>query len=109
MKKRTVTVALAALLFLAGHSLAMGASLGKAASSTPKRVSLEEAYKLYQVKCTTCHDRVADPDKPGKTRDEWHIVIKLMHDLGLDITEAEAETLVDYFFAIRKGMEKEAG
>jgi hypothetical protein len=32
-----------------------------------------------------------------------------MHDLGLDITEAEAEILVDYFFTIRTGMEKEAG
>jgi len=109
MKKRFVTIALVALLFFAGGAIAKDVSLGKAPSSTAKRAFFEQAYKLYTVKCTTCHDGVADPDKPGKTRDEWHIVIKLMHDLGLDITEAEAETLVDFFFTIRKGMEKEAG
>jgi hypothetical protein len=107
MKKRSVIVALVALLSFASGSLAMDVSLGKAPPS--KKASFAKAYQLYQAKCTTCHEGVADPDKPGKTRDEWHIVIKLMHDLGLDLSEAEAETLVDYFFTIRTGTEKEAG
>ncbi len=108
MRKWSVTIVLTSLLSFAGSALAMDPALGKA-SSSPKKIVMEKAYKLYQANCITCHDGVANPDSPGKTRDDWHIVIKLMHGYGLNITDAEEDILVDYFFTIRKGTEKEAG
>jgi hypothetical protein len=96
------------VLFLAWSMtcFAMDASLD---AKNPARTALEKGYDLYQSKCTLCHDGVADPEKSGKTRDDWHIVIKLMHSYGLDLTDDEATTLVDYFFTIRKGTESQPG
>lgn len=106
MKKPFAIVALSVFLVFPGTLFAMDASLAKA---SPQATNLRQAFQLYKAKCTSCHEGVADPDKAGKTRDDWHIVIKLMHDLGVELTPGEEETLVDYFFTIRKGMEKEAG
>ncbi len=64
---------------------------------------------MYTKKCLGCHDSVADPEKPGRTRDDWHLVVNVMHKYGLDMTAAEADMIIDLLYDLRKGMEREAG
>lgn len=109
MKNFLQILILSTILLFAVSGFAMDASLGQSAAKNGQRASLEKSFQLYQSKCTACHEGVADPDKPGKTCDDWHIVIKLMHDYGLELTEEEETILVDYFFTIRKGVEAQAG
>lgn len=67
-------------------------------------------YALNNKYCVSCHDSVADPEKPGFTRDTWHLIINIMHKHGLEtLTTEESGALVDYFYMIRKGLEREAG
>jgi len=69
----------------------------------------EQAYQVYRQKCLGCHDSVADPEKPGRTRDEWHIVVNIMHQHGLDLTDEESEQIIDLLYDLRRGLEKDAG
>jgi hypothetical protein len=69
----------------------------------------QEAFQLFQAKCMGCHDSVADPEKPGRTRDDWHLVVNVMHGYGLDMTDAESVMIVDLLYDLRQGIEKEAG
>lgn len=67
-------------------------------------------YALNNKYCTSCHDSVADPEKTGFTRDTWHLIINIMHKHGLQkLSTEENGALVDYFYLIRKGIEREAG
>lgn len=67
-------------------------------------------YKLNNKYCTSCHDSVADPEKTGFTRDTWHLILNNMHKHGLEkLSVEENGALVDYFYTIRKGHEREAG
>ena len=69
-----------------------------------------QGYALNKKYCVSCHDSVADPEKPGFTRDTWHLVLNLMHKNGLEkLSAEETEILIDYFYTIRKGLEREAG
>jgi hypothetical protein len=68
-----------------------------------------KAYKAYQQKCLGCHDSVANPEKPGRTRDDWHLVVNVMHGYGLDISMEESEMIIDLLYDLRKGLEREAG
>lgn len=71
---------------------------------------LTNGYQLNKKHCISCHDSVADPEKSGLTRDTWLLVLKLMHKNGLEKLSVEEEaTLVDYFYSIRKGIERDAG
>ena len=67
------------------------------------------AYQAYKQKCLDCHDSVADPEKPGRTRDDWHIVVNIMHKNGLDLTDDQSEQIIDLLYDLRRGLEKEAG
>jgi hypothetical protein len=79
------------------------------AQEAKKKVENKKAYKLHNQKCLGCHDSVADPERPGKTRDDWHLVIEVMHKRGVKLKPAESEMLIDYLYNLRKGIEKEAG
>ncbi|WP_022850847.1 c-type cytochrome [Limisalsivibrio acetivorans] len=80
------------------------------ADSKAKAKMLEEGYALNSKYCTSCHDSVADPEKSGMTRDTWFLVINIMHKYGMEgLSEDDKATLVDYFYTIRKGIEKSAG
>ncbi len=92
---------LAAALFLAG--------INGEAQEGKKKVENRKAYKLYTQKCLGCHDSVADPERPGKTRDDWVLVINVMHKNGVTLKTTESELLIDYLYNLRKGIEKEAG
>ncbi|RQW77739.1 MAG: hypothetical protein EHM51_01285 [Geobacter sp.] len=75
-----------------------------------KKHDLSKGYQLSKKMCTKCHDSVANPEAGSKTRDEWHIIIDVMHKkFSHKMTGQEVETLIDYFYSIRKGSEKEAG
>jgi hypothetical protein len=67
-----------------------------------KRIAHSKAYQLYQNKCLSCHASVADPEKPGRTRDDWYLVINIMHEYGLDLTLEEKEIITDLLFDLRK-------
>lgn len=60
-------------------------------------------YAVFKKHCTQCHESVADPEKPGKDRDEWYRIINLMEGHGLNISQDEADMIVDLLFALRRG------
>ena len=74
-----------------------------------KKIMHAKAYALYQNKCLGCHLSVADPEKPGRTRDDWHLVVQVMHGYGLDLMAEEGDMIIDLLYDLRKGMEREAG
>jgi len=49
------------------------------ASAETKKADYITAYKVYQEKCLLCHDSVADPEKPGRTKDDWRLAVEIMH------------------------------
>jgi hypothetical protein len=79
------------------------------AKQVKKNGAHAKAFALYSNKCLGCHDSVADPEKPGRTRDDWHLVVNVMHGYGLDMTTEEADMIIGLLYDLRKGMEKEAG
>jgi len=95
-----------AFLLVGGMSLMATQGIAK---QSKKAMAHKEAFKLYEKKCLGCHDSVADPEKPGRTRDDWHLVVHVMHDYGMDMTADEADAIVDLLYDLRKGMEREAG
>jgi hypothetical protein len=74
-----------------------------------KNVDRLKAYKVYQKRCLGCHDSVANPEKQGRTRDDWHLVVNVMHGYGLDLSFEESEMVIDLLYDLRKGLEREAG
>lgn len=73
--------------------------------------ALMQGYALHNQHCLSCHDSIADPEKPGFTQDTWFLIINVMHDkYGMESLSTEDKgKLTDYLFTIRKGMEREAG
>lgn len=90
-------------LCFANHTVAMQET------KSGKKMSHEKAYALYQNKCLGCHISVADPERSGRTRDDWHLVVQVMHGYGLDLTNSESDMIIDLLYDLRKGIEKEAG
>lgn len=70
-----------------------------------------QGYALHNQHCLSCHDSVADPEKPGFTQDTWFLIINIMHDkYGMESLSVEDKgKLTDYLYTIRKGIEREAG
>jgi hypothetical protein len=66
-------------------------------------------FAVFTKHCTQCHNSVADPERPGKTRDEWYAIVNLMQGHGLDIAQEEADMIVDLLFNLRRGMEQTPG
>ena len=111
---KNILLGLTAIAFLAGGMLIVDSkgfagqdsmTLAKAGNKT----DFGKAFKVYTQKCNGCHVSVADPEKPGRTRDDWHIVVNVMHDYGLDLTSEESELIIDLLYKLRRGMEREAG
>ena len=69
----------------------------------------KQAFALYTKKCLGCHDSIADPEKQGRTRDDWHLVVNVMHQYGMDMTTEETEMIVDLLYDLRQGMERDPG
>lgn len=77
----------------------------------PQAVSQQKQleFAVFKKNCTQCHNSVADPERPGKTRDEWYRIVNLMERHGLDISQQEADMIVDLLYALRPGIEKTPG
>lgn len=89
-----------------------GAGLVLAKGASPKKMAAKQqkaAYKLFKQKCLSCHVSVADPERPGKTRDRWSVVVMHMDQHYVKLNDQEAHRIIDLLFAIRKGMEKDPG
>ena len=80
-----------------------------AAQPGTKKLDYPKAYEVFNQKCTGCHASVADPEKPGKTRDDWHLVVNVMHGHGLELSAEQSDMIIDLLYELRIGMEKEAG
>ncbi len=92
-------------------AVALLVPVGVSAAETKKvTVDLQKGYQLAKKWCTSCHDSVANPEGARKTRDEWHIIVDVMHKkFQVKINNDDREQLIDYFYSIRKGLEKDAG
>jgi hypothetical protein len=101
---RDTTVWLCVFLMVGGMCVLVNQSLAKG-----KNVAHKKAFALFEKKCLGCHDSVADPEKPGRTRDDWHLVVNVMHQYGLDMTADEGDMIIDLLYDLRKGMERDAG
>jgi hypothetical protein len=100
--RRTLVTALA--IFSVTSLIPLGAYAGE------KQSDIEKGYQLSKKKCLGCHDSVANPEAGRKTRDDWHIIINIMHKkFDQKLTSEELESLINYFYTIRKGIEKDAG
>ena len=66
-------------------------------------------FAVFKKHCTQCHNSVADPERPGKTRDEWYAIINLMEGHGLTISQEEADMIVDLLYSLRRGIEDTPG
>ncbi|MFW6053135.1 MAG: c-type cytochrome [Desulfosalsimonas sp.] len=112
MKKRLslskICSCLFVLVFLAGVFL-LAPALSNAGQSSKKKASHQEAFGVYSQNCLSCHDSVADPEKPGRTRDDWHLVVNIMHGYGLELSNEQSEMIIDLLYDLRQGLEKEAG
>jgi hypothetical protein len=74
-----------------------------------KKMDHIKVYQVYQQKCLGCHDSVANPELPGRTRDDWHLVVNVMHGYGMDLSTEESEMIIDLLYDLRTGLEREAG
>jgi hypothetical protein len=104
---RRLSLMVAAALFT--FIMAAGFVYYSGASERTKKASQMNAFKVYQQKCLLCHDSIADPEKPGRTKDGWRLVVQIMHRNGLGLTQEETDLIVDLLYDLRKGLEKEAG
>lgn len=109
IRRKRVWTVIGAGLLLSGLLIFGSNSVAVQAAKSGKKVMHEKAYALYQMKCLGCHTSVADPEKAGRTRDDWHLVVQVMHGYGLDMTPAESDMIIDLLYDLRKGMEREAG
>ena len=100
---------LGAILLLSGVILATGSGIAMQETQSSKKKMHAEAYAAFQKKCLSCHVSVADPEKPGRTRDDWLMVVEIMHGYGFELTPHESELITDLLYNLRRGMEKEAG
>lgn len=101
-------------LLMCGAWLCGGIVFATAADKKPtweekKKLDHKKAFALYKQKCLLCHDSIADPEKPGRTHDEWLLVLKTMHKYGLDLTAKETDMIGGLLYDLRKGMEKDPG
>jgi hypothetical protein len=100
---------LVCLVFILASLVFAVASEKGATPTAKKKTNHKKAFAVYKQKCLQCHDSVADPEKPGRTQDEWLLVLKTMHGYGLDLTPKDTELIGGLLYDLRKGMEKEAG
>jgi len=106
--RKLVPFLVACLVLVLGIGLGTAAEK-KADADKQKKLDHKKAFAIYKKKCLLCHDSVADPEKPGRTQDEWLLVLKTMHKYGLDLNSEQTELIGGLLYELRRGMEKEPG
>ena len=106
---RLILVGVVCSTFLLGGILLLGSDTIAGQKKSVKKESQLKAFKIYKKRCLGCHDSVADPEKPGRTRDDWHLIVNIMHDYGLDLNDEQSEQVIDLLYDLRRGLEREAG
>jgi len=106
---RLILVGVVCSAFLLGGILLQGSDTIAGEKKSVKKENQLKAFKVFKKKCLGCHDSVADPEKPGRTRDDWHMIVNIMHDYGMDLSEAQSELIIDLLYDLRRGIEREAG
>ena len=109
MWRKSVWILLGIVFLVYGFLLSSSDGIAMQETKNDKKGMHLKAYELHQSKCLGCHISVADPEKAGRTRDDWHLVVQVMHKYGLDLTVDESEMIIDLLYDLRKGMEREAG
>ena len=109
VRRKLVWILVGAGIFVLGFVMFGGHGIAMQETKSDQKMMHEKAYSLYQSKCLGCHVSVADPEKPGRTRDDWHLAVEVMHEYGMDLTNDESEMIIDLLYDLRKGIEKEAG
>ncbi len=107
-KKRAFLLLFCIVFLFAGIIPALAADK-TVPSHSKKKTDHKLAFAVYKQKCLMCHDSVADPERPGRTKDEWLLVLKTMHGYGLDLTPEQTEQIGGLLYDLRKGMEKQPG
>ena len=105
--KKQVLAILLVVCFAAAGILLLGGPGG--AGQQQSASAQQKAHAVFEKKCLSCHVSVADPERPGRTRDDWHLVVHIMHGYGMDLTDQESAMIVDLLYSLRQGMEREAG
>lgn len=106
---RKICLVTLCVLFLAFGGIFALAETKKPTANDKKKIDHKKAFAIYKQKCLQCHDSVADPEKPGRTRDEWLLVIETMHGYGLGLTPKETELVGGLLYNLRRSMEKDPG
>ena len=109
VRRKLVWIIVGAGILVSGFLMFGSHSVAMQETKSDKKMMHEKAYALYQSKCIGCHISDADPEKAGRTRDDWHLVVQVMHKYGLDLTDVESDMIIDLLYDLRKGMEREAG
>ena len=107
-KGRGILVAFICTTFILAGIFLIGTQ-SIATQKSVKAVAHQKAHAIFVKKCLSCHVSVADPEKQGRTRDDWHLVVNVMHDYGMDLSQEESEMVIDLLYDLRKGIEREAG
>jgi mono/diheme cytochrome c family protein len=106
----SLVLCLILVLGVATLAVAMSEDLKKGKKKGANKAQAQmEAYQLYEQKCLGCHDSIADPERPGKTRDGWTVTVKYMDKHYVDLNDAEAQKIIDLLFALRRGLERDPG
>ncbi len=108
-RRKLIWMLIGAGVLVCGFLMLGSSSVAMQEVKSSKDMNYPKAYKLYQQKCLECHVSVADPEKPGRTRDGWYLVVNVMHKYGLDLTDDESCTIIDLLYNLRMGIEKEPG
>ena len=109
VRKRVVWTLVLAGILVSGFLIFGSHGVAMQEAKSGKKMMHEKAYALCQSKCLGCHISVADPEKAGRTLDDWHLVVQVMHGYGIDLTDDESEMIIDLLYDLRRGMEREAG
>jgi cytochrome c-type biogenesis protein CcmH/NrfF len=83
---------------VAALGLAAALTAAAAASNPPAEGTQHDARTLVAERCIRCHD-LAIVNARHASADEWREIVKRMITNGAQVTETEAEAIVDYLAA----------
>jgi cytochrome c-type biogenesis protein CcmH/NrfF len=71
------------------------AALAACGGGAPPDEAVADGATLLETRCVQCHD-LERTTSQTKTRDQWAATVTDMIDVGAELSDAEAEVLIDY-------------